>query len=66
MEQQQSQASPPWLVFWKNGGRVGSTHKTEDAVAQMHQLYHAQLIQRDASGSEHWALLGIRTKRGIS
>lgn len=49
-----------YIVFWVNGGRIGSVPLTERNLVEAKQKLHLSLIQRDITGTEHYSVLGIR------
>jgi hypothetical protein len=46
-----------WLIVWVNGVRIGSVPLTDENLARFKSEFHMALIQRDASGTEHWNAL---------
>lgn len=52
-----------WLVLWKDNGRIGSVELTPENLAYLKQRFCMDLIQRDATGTEHWNVLGQKGKR---
>lgn len=49
-----------WLVIWKDGGRIGSVPLTLANLKHFNERFCMNLIQRDASGTEHWSVLGVK------
>lgn len=49
-----------YLVLWLRGSRVGSVELTPAAIAEAHELLILRPIQRDRTGTEHYAVLGVR------
>jgi hypothetical protein len=52
-----------WLVLWARGGRVGSVELTEENKQRINQEFCTSLIQRDASGTEHWNIIAPLKRR---
>lgn len=46
-----------WLVLWKSNRRIGSIEFTESNLAYLQSRFHMSLIQKGASGTEHWNIL---------
>lgn len=55
-----------WIVFWVNGGRIGSVELTEANLELMKATFYTSLIQRDFTGTEHWRLMGERARKYIT
>lgn len=49
-----------YLVLWLRGSRVGSVKLTPAAIAEARELLILRPIQRDRTGTEHYAVLGVR------
>jgi hypothetical protein len=54
-----------WLVFYAGTGRyrnarLGSVENTPANRAEAHRTMVLHLIQRDVTGTEHYAVLGLR------
>lgn len=47
-----------WLVLWVKGGRIGSVELTDSNLKRLQSEFIMYLIQRDASGTEQWNILG--------
>ena len=52
-----------WLVLWVRGGRIGSAPLTEENKAKVRSQFHTSIIQIDASGTEHWDMIGPKKKQ---
>lgn len=48
----------PNLVLWKDNGRIGSLPLTDLNRDAMKTLFCMSIEQTDASGTEHWNVLG--------
>lgn len=54
-----------WLVLWTRGRRIGSVRLTAHNRSLVRRLFAARRIQADVSGTEHWALTRVPTRREI-
>lgn len=63
MSQEETKEDKQYYVFWKGEQRMGSVNKTDRNFNHMNDQFHMRLIQKDASGTEHWDVHGIKKKR---
>jgi hypothetical protein len=48
-----------WIVFWKNGGRIGSIELTDSNWAKVKEAFRFSIIQTDVSGTIHLNIFGL-------
>jgi len=53
----------PYIVFWKNNGRIGSVELNESNLKDAHTLMNLGLIQKDFSGTMHFEVFGAVSKQ---
>lgn len=49
----------PYLVFYVHNARLGSVPATDANRTEAHRAMVLHLIQRDVTGTEHYAVLGL-------
>ena len=52
-----------WIVFWKNGGRIGSIELNDSNWIKVKKLFHYSVIQTDISGTIHINVMGLLVKQ---
>ena len=52
-----------WIVFWKNGGRIGSIELNKSNWIKVNELFHYSVIQTDVSGTVHINVMGLIVKQ---
>ena len=57
-----NESNKKWIVFWFNGGRIGSVELNESNWNQIKDELIYNIIQTDVTGTVHLDVLGITDK----
>ena len=49
-----------YIVLWKDNLRLGSVEHTPGNLTQLKLEFHLGLIQRDMTGTDHYAVWGVK------